>query len=222
MANRATAITTGILILGMLVAATRAIFLLPAGTSIPIHYGLTGVPNRWAPATVALFLLPGIAIVLWAVRIALPRIDPRGRNLRISSKAYGTIWVAATVLLAVLQAHMIATAFHATVDTGGFVVAALGGFLIVAGNVLGKLRWNYTVGIRTPWTLADERVWDKTHRFGGWVFVTGGLFLLVSAFVLPNGAMLFVILPIVVVAMALLVLGKSYLLWRGQNDQRTG
>jgi uncharacterized membrane protein len=219
MPNRTAAVTTGVLILGMLGSALWTLFLLPEGAKVPIHYAAGGIPNHWAPAGLALFLFPGIAVVMWLIRAALPQIDPRGRNLVRSAKAYGTIWVAATVLVTFFQAHMIAEALGVTMNTAGFVVAALGGFFIVVGNVLGKLRWNYTVGIRTPWTLADERVWDKTHRFGGWVFVFGGIVLLVSAFAQPAGASLLPILLGVIVGMTLLTLGKSYWLWRDQNRQ---
>lgn len=56
------------------------------------------------------------------------------------------------------------------------------GLFLVIGNVMGKLRPNYTVGIRTPWTLANDRVWDQTHRFGGKTFVfAGGLLCVLAA-----------------------------------------
>ena len=55
-----------------------------------------------------------------------------------------------------------------------FTFAATGVMLIVVGNILGKLRANYVIGIRTRWTLADPTVWDKTHRFTGRLMFAGG------------------------------------------------
>lgn len=102
------------------------------------------------------------------------------------------------------------------------MIAAAGVLFIVVGNVFGKLRWNYTVGIRTPWTLADERVWDKTHRFGGWVFVIGGFVLLASTFTPLNGIVRLLLLFAVLGAAGVLTMGKSYLLWREQRQAPHG
>jgi uncharacterized membrane protein len=47
--------------------------------------------------------------------------------------------------------------------------------LIIAGNVLPRLRPNSALGIRTPWTLRDERAWSRTHRAAGYLLVFLGL-----------------------------------------------
>ena len=96
-------------------------------------------------------------------------------------------------------------------------VILTGGFLIVAGNVLGKIRWNHTLGIRTPWTLGDERVWDKTHRFGGWAFVAGGVLLLGATFALPPSIPPVAVAVPVVAGVASATILKSYLLARQQQ-----
>ncbi|MGI9170741.1 MAG: DUF1648 domain-containing protein [Caulobacteraceae bacterium] len=69
------------LIVAMLVAAAWALTRLPPGEAIAIHYGIAGAPNGWAPASIALFILPATAIGLSALRATLPRITPRGANL---------------------------------------------------------------------------------------------------------------------------------------------
>lgn len=110
--------------------------------------------------------MPVIALVVWTIQALLPRVDPRGLNLARSATAYGTSWLAVTAVLAIEQAIIIAIALGVDFNRGKLFLSLLAGLLIVVGDVLGKLRWNYTVGIRTPWTLADERAWDMTHRFG--------------------------------------------------------
>lgn len=96
-------------------------------------------------------------------------------------------------------------------------MALLGAIFVVIGNVMGKIRPNYAIGIRTPWALADEHVWDKTHRFGGWAFVAGGIVLVVASFTLPattpTVAATLGVTAAVVVATTL----KSYLLWRARR-----
>jgi uncharacterized membrane protein len=179
---------------------------------------LNGTPNRWAPAYVGLFLLPVILTFIWLLPVVLPRIDPRGNNLLRSGKAFGTILLAASVVIAAAQALVVSEAVGLQFDTTRWVGVLFGGMLIVTGNVFGKLRWNYTVGIRTPWTLADEWVWDQTHRFGGWVFVIGGMTALVLSLLLPAVAVP-VVLAGLMPAIVVLPIGKSYLLWRERKKK---
>lgn len=96
-----------------------------------------------------------------------------------------------------------------------------GVLFLVLGNVMGKLRQNAMVGIRTPWTLRNERVWDQTHRWGGKAMVLGGLVLLVlAACPIPESwhAPTAIAVP---TALAIATTLKSYLLWRAlPQDQR--
>ena len=81
-------------------------------------------------------------------------------------------------------------------------------------NVLGKLRPNHSVGIRTRWTLDNERVWDQTHRFGGKAFVLAGVLLLVLAATPFGSAWAAPAIVAVSVGAALASVFKSYWLWR--------
>ncbi|HEC65671.1 MAG TPA: SdpI family protein, partial [bacterium] len=65
---------------------------------------------------------------------------------------------------------------------GQGILFALGIMFIILGNFLGKVRQNYFVGIKTPWTLNNEEVWQKTQRVGGWMMVIAGILLLIEAF----------------------------------------
>src|SRR5258708_28004997 len=75
---------------------------------------------------------------------------------------------------------------------------------IFIGNYLGKLRRNFWAGIRTPWTLASDVVWERTHRFGGWLFVIGGLLGVIMSFisVLRVWGFIVVVVAIVVILYA--------------------
>src|SRR5262249_22094976 len=64
---------------------------------------------------------------------------------------------------------------HPEANTVRPLVAGIFVFFALLGNVLGRVRRNFWMGIRTPWTLADENVWNKTHRLGGWLFVVYGI-----------------------------------------------
>jgi uncharacterized membrane protein len=83
------------------------------------------------------------------------------------------------------------------------------------GNILGRIRFNYFFGIRTPWTLANEEVWRRTHRFGGPIFMIAGI-LMLSSMLFEN--------PFWVILTALLTLiiapiGYSYVISRKINQK---
>ena len=183
-------------------------------TQVPIHFDVKGNANRWAAAKWGLFIVPLLLIANVALQIALPRLDPRGGNLQRSSKAYGVIWVSIQAFLLAIQCMLVTKTLGYPIEISGFIPGLVGALFVAMGNIMGKLRWNFTVGIRTPWTLADERVWDKTHRFGGRLFVVGGLLLILGG-CLPLAAQVRTwMVPGVTVLVSLISVLKSYLLWK--------
>jgi uncharacterized membrane protein len=100
-----------------------------------------------------------------------------------------------------------------------WVPGLVGILFIVIGNYMGKIRPNWFMGIRTPWTLSSEEVWNKTHRFGGRVFMAGGALMIIMGW-LPlawRGPLL-----VAMVVMILLgTVGYSYLLYAKENKEIT-
>lgn len=217
MVSRRSALIAAALIAAMIIAGIWAWMEIPPGTSVAIHFNATGQPNGWGTPGRAFFTLPLLAVFIWVLMAVLPLIDPRGTNIVRSERAYGTVWIAIMGVLCVQQGSIIAHAAGAELPTSRITAALLGALFVVMGNVLGKIRWNYTVGIRTPWTLADERVWDKTHRFGGWVFVGGGVLLLIAAFTAPSTLPVAALILPVVLGAGLITVLKSYLLWKEEG-----
>lgn len=206
-----------VLLAAMLLASVWAFSQLPDGASVPVHFNAYGEADGWASAGLGLFLLPGLVGGLLALQWLLPRVDPRGDNLRKSAKAVSTIWVAVTLLLALVHAQLVAMALGLTSATPKLPLLLIGGLFVIMGNVLGKLRSNYTVGIRTPWTLANERVWDQTHRFGGKVFVATGLVLVVLSMSSLSPHWQGPAIAGAAVVAATTAVFKSYWLWRRQQ-----
>jgi immunity protein, SdpI family len=171
----------------VLVAASAMValwswFALPEGAGVPINYlGLDG--HRHAIASrAAVWLLPFVALMVLAGmrRAARHGVAP-------AAEAFEATLIGVTGVLLVAQATLIGRALRPDFNVMGPVALAVGVLLLALGNVLGKARHNALVGVRTPWTLADARVWDKTHRFVGRGMVAGGLALIVLAFVLRDG-----------------------------------
>jgi len=179
LSHRANVVATALLVV-MACAAARVLFEVPLDMPMAIHFDAGGSPNGWAPAWFGLAIVPLIALAVLGLAVLLPKTEPHGSKLLRSQSAVQTIFLSVLAILATAQIVIAAHALHVPMQVGRVAVTAVGLLFVVGGNVMGKLRWNYTFGIRTPWTLANERVWDKTHRFAGRLMVAVGAFITIG------------------------------------------
>lgn len=191
----------------------------PAGIRVATHFNLQGQPDDWSTPAFAFAFPPLLAAGVLAITRLVSRIDPRRDNMAASGKATAVISVFVVLVLAMAQGAVTAVALGRQVDVGGLTTFGIGLMLAGMGNVLPKLRSNYFFGIRTPWTLSDEQIWARTHRFGGLVFVASGV-LLMAAALLPAGQdwrapLLSVLVPLACLA----PVGWSWWLWRRRHPR---
>jgi uncharacterized membrane protein len=104
----------------------------------------------------------------------LPWLSPRRFEVESFRTTYLYVMVLILVLMAYIHCVMIWAAWSGTADHSRFLVGGLFLFLALMGNVLGRVKRNFWIGVRTPWTLASERVWVDTHRFSARTFVVAG------------------------------------------------
>lgn len=144
--------------------------------TIPIHYNINMEPDRWAPKAVGLFMLPCINIFVTVLLLVVPNIDPKG-NLEKYINAYRSIVIALTILLTMIFSIQISgyAGYHVPFDYIPLSVVLLMAFV---GNLMLKVKPNYFLGIRTPWTLENDEVWRRTHRIGGYLWVFASLIML--------------------------------------------
>jgi uncharacterized membrane protein len=203
----------GPMLIGVMFAFTLAVYgMLPE--RIPIHWDIRGEVDGWAPRGAA-FLGPVLSIGLWLILLVLPRLDPKRENYERFEDTY---WLVATSILAFLAVVHVATlgvALGWPVDMPRVILASIGVLLIAMGNYMPRVRPNWWMGIRTPWTLENERVWRDTHRLGGKTFVGAGLLALVASFLPPERAF-YVFMPGVALA-ALVPFVYSYVVWRREQ-----
>ena len=178
----------------LLVAATAGVALwawlaLPPGAGVPTHYlGLDGQRHEGV-SRVALWAIPFAAAVVWVSLTFGPAFMGR-RVEAFAPELYGMILISVSGLLLVTESTLVVRAFDAGFNVMRPVAMATGVLLLAVGNYLGKARQNSVVGLKTPWTLADPRVWDKTHRFTGRAMVLGGLVLIGLGAALHDGTLL--------------------------------
>ncbi|MDA1477181.1 SdpI family protein [Bacillus changyiensis] len=147
---------------------------------IPIHWSFSGEVDRYATKTEAMLLMLGLLIFLYAVMILTPKLEPRKNNLALFSKTYHIIVNAMLLLFSVLNLLLVLTGLGYHVPMGSFVPVLVGAILIVIGNYLPRVRSNFFIGIKNPWTLSSEKVWKKTHRFASKMFTIAGILMAIN------------------------------------------
>ena len=169
---------------------TSAVILLPMFVGLilwnrlpeqmPTHFGFNGTADGYSGRPFAIVGLPLFLLAIQLLCAFVMQADPKKQN--ISEKLVQlTLWIAPAVSLFV-GISMYASALGYMFNINRFVSVFVGLLFVVMGNYLPKCRPNYTMGIRIPWTLADEENWNHTHRFAGYVWIAVGLVITASAF----------------------------------------
>ena len=182
---------------------------------IPVHWGITGEPNRYGSKMEQL-TLSALPLVLFLFLNYLPSIDPKKESYKKHTGAFSIINFVIILFLIITNLLGLFSALGYNIHFQKVVPVLLGILFIVLGNFMTQLRHNYFFGFRTPWTLASEYVWKKTHRFGGYVFVVIGLVPLSSIFIGSMGMYLF--LGAMLIGMALILI-YSYLVFKREKHE---
>lgn len=148
---------------------------------IPSHWNLQGEVDGWMDKPWGPFMQPAIATLMLGLLWLLPRIDPRRANVEHFAEDRRLIVNLIILFMAVVQGATFAHALGWPVQVDRVILAAIGLLFVGLGNYLPRIRSNWFMGIRTPWTLDNERVWRATHRVGGRTFVAAGLVMALAA-----------------------------------------
>jgi len=147
---------------------------------MPSHWNLEGKVDGYTAKTSHLIFFPTMILGLYLLMSFAPMIDPRVDNYK---KFRGVFEGFRILLVLVLTGIYVATLLYALgipVSIGKVSIFTIGLMLIFIGNYFGKVRHNYTFGIKTPWTLANEEVWNRTHRVSGPLWVIAGSIWILS------------------------------------------
>ncbi len=195
-------------------------FAIWAGPQLPdqvvTHWGLDGQPDGWSGKRTLVLVMPLLFLATGIIVGLLPRIDPRRREVAHNAPTY---WLLANSILMVLAVVHVATVGYNLgwpVSLPTVVSLLVGGLFVVIGNYLPRMRTNWFMGIRTPWTLSSERVWRRTHRLGGYCFMAAGL--LIAATALPGISLPIWGLIVGAVAAAVVPVAYSYFCWRAEQE----
>jgi uncharacterized membrane protein len=180
--------------------------------SIPVHWNASGQADRFGGKIEGLFLLPALTAAIVIVLRVLPRLDPRRARYPEFAGTYALIRLAIPVVMAGIYLVIILSIRGVPVRVGPAVTTLAGLLLAVIGGFLDRVKPNWFVGIRTPWTLSSERSWNKTHRVGHWAFMAMGAAIVVAG--LLQSAWAFVLAGALCALTVVGLAAYSYVVWR--------
>lgn len=217
MTRRKMGIVAALSVLAMLVVAVTVGNGLPDDVLLPTHWGVDGeadgFSDKWTALLMPVLLATGVSLLFYF----LPSLEPRREGLARSQSLYLWAWAAVLLMSATIELVVLSEALGWRVPVNHVLAGAVGVMLLLIGNQLGKSRSMYMVGIRTPWTLASEEVWIKTHRLGGKLIVLAGLLMIAAALLPVPPEMLPIVVIAGVVVGAVVPVAYSFILWRREQ-----
>ena len=214
MSNRSTLIISLVLIAAAVALSLAVYGRLPQ--PMASHWGTDDQVNGTISRFWGAFLMPVMAIAMLGLFLLIPLIDPLKANI---AKFRGLFNAFIALLMAfLLYVHVLTILWNLGLQSfrmSAALLPALGLIFIFAGLMMRQAKRNYFIGIRTPWTLSSDRVWDETHRIGGLLFIASGVLALIGAFLPGVVAYWLVLGP--VLASTVFVVVYSYVLWRREQ-----
>ncbi len=173
---------------------------------LPIHYNYKGEADNYASKAFAVFGIPGFIFLLQAVCLWI------SYKLEKQRIAFSTVIMICPALSLMVGAASYLPTLGFDLDIGTVIIIVIGVLFSVIGNILPKVSRNKVMGIKLPWTLKNDEVWNKTHRLGGFVWFFGGILLVGCAFLPPLARVMAV--SAIFVLMILIPTVYSYVIYK--------
>lgn len=175
--------------------------------TVASHWNERGEVNGYMSKFWGLFLMPIISVIMFLFFLLIPKIDPLKENIDKFRKYFDNFILLIILFLFYIYLLTIFWNLDKRFDMGSFIVPPIGILFYYAGILVENAKRNWFIGIRTPWTLSSDNVWDKTHKLGGKLFKIGGIITVFGVF-FPKYSFYF-IFPIFFVSIYLFI--YSYL-----------
>jgi uncharacterized membrane protein len=179
------------------------------------HWNIQGEVDGYMPKLWGLFLMPIVSLALFLLLIFIPRLDPLKANVAKFRKYFDNFVAIVVLFLFYLYLLVIFWNKGARFEMIQFLAPAFAVLFYYAGVLTERAKRNWFIGIRTPWTLSNDKVWGKTHELGGRLFKTSGTLALLGI-VFPVYAIWFVLAPVLFTA--IYTVSYSYFEYRRQTD----
>jgi uncharacterized membrane protein len=180
------------------------------------HWGENGNVNGYMPRFWGIFMLPIIIAALTSLLVTIPRIDPLRKNiLKFKGYYYAFIFML-TAFMTYIYVITLAWNLGYIFDFTILMIPAFSALFYAVGIMMGKAKRNWFIGIRTPWTLSSDRVWDRTHALGSKLFKASAIIALLGL-VFRQHMIFFMIVPLLLSSAIAIVF--SYVEYSKQNKK---
>lgn len=166
---------------------------------IASHWNAQGQVDGYMSKFWGLFSMPFMSVGFFLLFILIPKIDPLKTNISKFRNYYDVFVLLTIVFLLYLYLLTIFWNLGLRFSMIQFLVPAFGILFYYCGILIENAKRNWSIGIRTPWTLSNDKVWDKTHKIGGKLFKIVGVIALLGIF-FQSYALFFVLVPVISVA----------------------
>lgn len=171
------------------------------------HWGIDGEVDGYVSRFWGAYLMPIVGAGLWLLLLIVLRVDPKKHNIEKFLKHFDWFIVLLFLFLAYLFGLVLIWNLGYSFELIRWLSPAFTILFFSAGVLISNAKMNWTIGIRTPWTLSSEKVWNKTHKTGGILFRISGILALFGT-LLPRHAAWFILAPVIVSAVIVVV--QSY------------
>ncbi len=176
------------------------------------HWDAAGQVNGFMSKAWGLFLMPVVGLVMVLLLYFLPKLDPLKQNYEKFQKEFDYFIFGIMLFLFYIYLLTIFWNLGSVFNMSKAIVPAIGMLFIIIAPLLRKAKRNYFVGIRTPWTLANDEVWNKTHKLAAILFYVLGLITLLGFF---YDKYVFYVFLVGILLVVIILFVYSYLLYRG-------
>ena len=213
MSTRTTLIVTLVLVVVAMAFSLTVYNRLP--DPMASHWNVNDQVNGYMPRFWGAFLMPIISVVMLGLFLLIPSIDPLKANIAKFREAFNAFIVLIMVFL--LYIHLLSLLWNLGFQNFKMsltLLPAVGLLFVFAGWMMRKAKRNFFIGIRTPWTLSSDHVWDETHRVGSWLFIAMGIITMFTAFLGQAG--MYVMFGVILVGVLVPVI-YSYVLYQQET-----
>jgi len=183
---------------------------------IAIHWNLQGQVDGYASKFPGLFILPSLLVGIVLLFITIPKVDPLKENIERFRKYYDGFIILFSAFMVFIHLYVISWNIGIRISPNIVLPLGFGILFFYCGILCENAKRNWFIGIRTPWTLSSEKVWEKTHKVGGRLFKACGIISIVGL-LFPSHATCFILIPVMFTVAFLIVF--SYLEYQKEIRQ---
>jgi len=184
--------------------------------TIATHWNADGQANGTMSKFWGLLLLPLVSLGMLALFLVLPLIDPLKKNFEKFRREYNFIIITLMCFISYINLLIVMWNIGLGFNMSQAIAPGIGALFFLLGLLIKNIKMNWFVGIRTPWTLSSDTVWQKTHVLGSKLFMISGVIAATGA-IFPNYSVLLMVVPVIV--SSLWAIFYSYFEYQKENHK---